>query len=215
MARICSCLYYGFVSRLTSSSPSYSQYTHSMKPLHVAHTQLEVYGLYYTWFILHLVYSTLVLFVWFCLSEHRSNLIRSPTRSRSSPRLGPTGDFRFLWQSLPAARFTRLRHFSFSFVSPRLSLAVVTWGATEPRGKIGFIFEKGMRFEQNLRSTVRGRSGKMDLRRIWGENFEGGLSGGGRYCSLVLCVWLAVRNLYRNLYRSVFFRRSSFTSLVL
>ena len=25
-----------------------------MKPLHVAHTQLEVYGLYYTWFIAHL-----------------------------------------------------------------------------------------------------------------------------------------------------------------
>ena len=104
----------------------------------------------------------------------RSNLIRSPTRSRSSPRLGPTGDFRFLWQSLPAARFTRLRHFSFGFVSPRLSLAVVTWGATEPSGKIGFIFEKGMRFEQNLRSKARGRSEKMDLRRIWAENFEGG-----------------------------------------
>lgn len=27
-----------------------------------------------------------------------------------------------------------------------------------------FIFEKGMRFEPNLRSKVRGRSGKMDLR---------------------------------------------------
>ena len=140
--------------QLTKILTVYSQYET------VARGAYTAWGL---WFILHLVYNTLVLSVWFCLSEHRSNLIRSPTRSRSSPRLGPTGDFRFLWQSLPAARFTRLRHFSFGFVSPRLSLAVVTWGATEPRGKISFIFEKGMRFEQNLRSTARGRSGKMDL----------------------------------------------------
>lgn len=151
--------------QLTKLLTVYSQYET------VARGAYTAWGL---WFILHLVYSTLVLSVWFCLSEHRSNLIRSPTRSRSSPRLGPTGDFRFLWQSLPAARFTRLRHFSFGFVSPRLSLAVVTWGATEPSGKIGFIFEKGMRFEQNLRSKARGRSEKMDLRRIWAENFEGG-----------------------------------------
>ena len=75
--------------QLTKLLTVYSQYET------VARGAYTAWGL---WFILHLVYSTLVLSVWFCLSEHRSNLIRSPTRSRSSPRLGPTGDFRFLWQ---------------------------------------------------------------------------------------------------------------------
>lgn len=66
------------------SSPSDSQYE-TVAHRWEAHTRVEVYGLYHTWFITHS----------FCPSEHWSNLIRHPTRSRSSLRLGPTDDFRF------------------------------------------------------------------------------------------------------------------------